>query len=793
MQLHHFEAPFPLTKSYERNADSTLSKESYPQAYEVTSHADNVSNITDFYACINKHAALGHCISKGELNRQLVKESRAGSTDRTAKTWWMCLDFDGLPTTYEDQLEDGTPVKLKVTPDLVMQRLGLGDISYVLQWSASYNIADPLLRFHAFIILSTPVPATILKEWLKERNHNTKLLSDNITLTKTHNALHWPLDVTTCQNDKLIYIAPPVLKKIPNPLGRQKRIQLIIKSKATYTFPTALPDIQKNKVATEAKISELRIASGLPARKFVTKVANGVEYLTKPGAAHITEMKQDRGFTYFNLNGGDSWGYYHPDDRPDYIYNFKDEPIYLTKELLPEYWADLCAQGTRKDASGSELFAFIDLSTSVYYRGSYNPQTDDLIIDAAKNDGMVRNFQKLHNLPADGPIPEWRVMFDPHDNARFDTVNKTLNLFQLTQYMRATVKRVARCPQTIFKVIHHALGLDTAITEHFINWLAFILQERTRTQTSWVLHGVEGTGKGILMNRIIRPIFGFSQTAVRRVEQLNELYNDYMARSLVVFVDEMEADALLNEKGAMAKIRGFITEPIVPVRRMFAMATDEPNYANFIFASNKARPVAIPPTDRRTNVAKYQPQRLRLSNLDLQAVEDELQEFHDYLMSFTVDHNAAGTPLETDDRATLISISETSIDTITTALLEGNMDYFIDLLPSSSNPSSMASQIKIDDYKHTLALLLARTHPATGSCNISRDELRVLFDYANGGMPESPNKFTSLLKHHRLHMTKVWVDKTVNGITVLWKTYKTFPKLLLELQPKKQVSTTKAR
>jgi len=68
----------------------------------------------------------------------------------------------------------------------------------------------------------------------------------------------------------------------------------------------------------------------------------------------ITEMKVERGFVYFNLNGGDSWAYYHPENNPDYILNFKGEPAYLTKELLPDYWQQLTNTGssTRTSSDG---------------------------------------------------------------------------------------------------------------------------------------------------------------------------------------------------------------------------------------------------------------------------------------------------------------------------------------------------------------------------------------------------------------------------------------------------------
>ena len=91
-------------------------------------------------------------------------------------------------------------------------------------------------------------------------------------------------------------------------------------------------------------------------------------------------------------------------------------------------------------------------------------------------------------------------------------------------------------------------------------------------------------------------------------------------------------------------------------------------------------------------------------------------------------------------------------------------------LPTDTSHLRNALQAnKVKDYEDVLRSMIARTQPG-GSCTISREELRTVFDFAVGGMPTSPNKFTSLLKHHRLHMEVVWVNnKSVRGIKTTWK------------------------
>lgn len=773
MRFFFLKTAVPLTKTFERTKTGELLKTPYPNVMHVSSLEEDATTVQELAVVLTKQSALNNCLLKGKLQRPLVNESRAGSTNSADTTRFLVLDFDGLPATWVD----ADAQTIKVTPDKVMELIGMGNVSYVLQWSASQNITNLTeLRFHIFVLLTRDVPAAVIKQWLIQVNHATPLLRDCQALTKTGHALTWGLDITACQNDKLIYIAAPILKGIKNPLGRTPRISAVLKSDPAFVFPATTNTTAANRELTVIKITELRDQAGLPPRKFTTRLVKSTEVLIKPDIATITETRTERGFVYFNLNGGDSWAYYHPEDRPDVIYNFKGEPNYLTKELLPEYWAGLTAQASRTSSAGVTYLAFLDRRTSTYHRGTYDPSTDTLKLDKAKNETQIRHFCEQYGVPMGSYIPEWDLTFDPHDSVRVDLINRTINLFQLTEYMLNSAKRVTRCPPTIFKIIHHVLGSDATCTAHFLNWLGFILQKRTRTLTAWVLHGTEGTGKGIMMSRILRPLFGASQTASRRMEELNEPYNGYMKQCFLVFIDEMEAKALINERGVMAKLRTFITDETVTVREMYSAATEWPNFTNWIFASNKSEPALIPPKDRRYNVGKYQPNKLGMDDPELALIPSELQAFHDYLLSMTVDVAAASTVLDNADRDTMIAISESSIDTVAGKLIDGDMEFFLDQLPSSLAYTGNAQMTsKIADYKHALSAILSRTDLTNGRCNISRDEMRVMFEYVVGKIPESPNKFTSLLKHHRLHTEKVRVDdKPVYGIKTSWKDYKAF-------------------
>lgn len=764
MRVTFLEAQTPLTKQFTKTA-AGVEKTPYPLTWEFTSHDEDIETLADFEKVLKRHAAAGHCLLKGKIARPLVKESRAGSTATQDETQFIVLDLDGLPDTW--QSTEGP--RIQVTIDVLLDQLGLSKIDYIVQWSASYGIENKKLRAHVFMLLDKPYSAPLLKQWLIQLNHACPLLRDAMGLTKTGNAISWPLDVSACQNDKLIYIAPPVLKGITDPLAKGKRISLVKRGSPHLVLP-AVASTSANREATVKRIEALREAAGLPKRKISYKMHGSVEVMVKPDAAVITEMKQERGFVYFNLNGGDSWAYYHPENNPDFIHSFKGEGSYLTKELLPDYWSQLV--GSPRVSSTGELYlAFCDRSTSTYWRGTYNQQTDLLQLHQAKNETQIRHFAAQYGMPMGDFIPEWDLTFDPHDNVRVDPTNRTVNLFQPTPYMLTPPKKVSTPPKTIMKIVEHVLGNDKACVDHFMNWLATIVQQRDRTRTAWVLHGVPGTGKGVLMNKVLRPLLGENQTALRRMEELNEPYNHWMKSALLVFIDEVQTKALVNERGAMAKLKNFITEEIVTIRAMYSGGHESRNYANFIFASNMPDPVSIDKHDRRFNVGRYQPNKLVITDAELVQVGKELQSFYDYLSTCKADFDLAGTVLDNEDRNTMVSISESSVDTVGSAVLEGRFEFLIDQLPTDTLYTSNAMTFnKVEDYRKTLADIMARTDKNSGACSISRDELYRIFEFTVGNMPSTPNKFTSLLKHHRIHIAKVWCDgKTVNGIKTAWR------------------------
>jgi Family of unknown function (DUF5906) len=754
MQLTFLEARVPLTKKF-----TASTKEPYPNAFEFKSHRYSVRNLAHFADLVEDHAKHGHCLLKGMVDRDLNWESRAHRTNPHALMLWACLDIDGI----------------KSVPDIdtFMHRMGMSDVSYVLQWSASYGVYGSYdLRAHVFIQFLTPVAPTAAKMWLKQVN--LQAFQSDLQLTKTQVSLRWGLDITTCQNDKLIFIAPPSCNPPSLDQFTGDRIQLVTKSKEKFDFSTvALLSAEQLKTLEEQEINRLRRAANLPerkARQFKLKEYKGEEYLPNPDQATVTGVKEERGFVYLNLNNGDSWGYYHPSDNPTFVYNFKGEPTYKTSELVPDYWDSVqtAKRAASKAQQGSRLFlAFRDLRTATYMNGWYDQGTQELTLHAAKSERQLEDFLANYGQPVPDSIPIWDIVYDPK-LAPINIPKRQVNTFKPSAFMTFAEEHKTSIPAkptpVIDKLITHVVG--SSMYTHFFNWLAYCFQHKTAPKTAWVLHGTQGTGKGILLHRVLVPLFGQVNVCQRRMEELEDKFNDFIEGSLLVFVDEAQISDSGRNKMIMANIKNYITEPTVTVRRMRQSSYEINNHAGWIFASNMPDPVVVDGSDRRFNVGEYQADRLLITDTELQDLESELASFSLALASHAIDLDAVRTPVTNDAKKEMIMVSRSSADTVADAIVNGDLSVLWDALPTvPESMMDMQAALKLGPYRSLIYDLVVNKRD-----RITREELFIIFNYNVGNVSNSPWKMTTYFKHHGIAVKDIRMgDRVTKGVLVNWK------------------------
>jgi len=757
MKVTFLQAAVPLTKTFTL-VDGQLHKTAHPRVIDCSSFEHEIETIEELLACFEAHAEDGHCFLKGNVTRQLFNESRAGTTNPNEVTRILLLDLDGLKNVADVEAFLGL--------------IGLSKTDYIVQYSSSQGVAPSRgISAHVFMLLDKAWSPLLLKQWLINANLTTPVLRSNLSLTRTNNALRWALDVSTCQNDKLIYIAPPILGGgvVDSFVG--KRIQLIKKQERYVVLTGAIPSAEANQNAVEQALNELRTAAGLPTRdRLRVKTKHGIDYLEKPDQATVSGIRQERGFVYLNLNGGDSWAYFHPANNPEFIYNFKSEPNYRTCDLLPDYWKEVkdVVNTPQFDEKGTLYLAFRDFRTAGYWNGSYNKETKKLNIAQAKSADQLRSFLKQHGQPVGDFVPDWNVSFDPKSPLIVDVETKSVNLYQPSEYMKLIPQPQKEVPAVIKKVIGHALGNDEEVFEHFMNWLAVVLQFKCRTMTSWVLHGTQGTGKGIMLNYILRPIFGMDYVVSKRMEELESQFNGYMERCFILFVDEAQLSSHGRKDVMDANFKNYIVEPRISIRRMHTMPYEVENYLNLIFASNKLDPVIIDPEDRRFNVGVYQPTRLFLEDKELDAIGTELVDFYNYLSGRNASRETARHALNSAAKQKMVMVGRAAIDVVCEAIVKGNFQFLWDQRPTlhlKEGSGNSSQDIMAGKYIRLMMEI------AEGKKDILvREELQDIIAYTIGNVSPSPYKFTSTIKHHGIILEPHSKGgKSVRGLKVNWE------------------------
>lgn len=774
--LTFLSASLPLTKTIEKLSDGTIHKSPYPLIVNFTSETVEVKNIQEFHAALLHRATHKRkpCLLKGKITRELVAESRKGTTVTNDKTQWVCLDIDDARFS---------------SPDEVMRALALDDISYVVQYSSSYRLGGSKnLSCHIFFLLDKPISAPELKAWLMHMNLSVTALEANITLSKSNAALHWPLDITTCQNDKLLYIAMPVFKNLSAPISEEERIQLVMRKKTE--LPTArleLKAIEGLKQQAREKLNTLRTAAGIKPIRAKTKMVGEFEVQTGVGEVAKYETYDCGDYVRLNLNGGDSQAYWHFKSDPTYLHNFKGEPSLLLKEVLPHYYGDLVRNA--KDASttpnkeGDLLLAFRDKVTATYWKGTWNADDYELALYPVKSELQLDHFLQAHGSSLGAFVPEWHLTFDPQNPVVVDEASKVVNTFIPTEYMRVGKKNKKGAFPTIQRVLDSAVGTGE-VQEHFINWLAVVWQQRRKPLTAWVLHGTEGTGKGILFHNILRPLFGRNHAVQKRATELGSQFNGWLEQALIAFIDEIDADMFINAKAVEADLRTMITEPTASIRRMRTDSYEVQNYAAFIFSSNKKRPVSIPPGDRRFNIGKYQELKLQITQKEIDGIADELEAFARHLSDYKASFDKARSILQTEDRIEIQRRSITSVDELCNALVKGDLMLLWENMPDEQ---LMEETGMVDVQAQAYAQLIRRISYEAESI-LTRDEIELIFKQCVGKIPEGKQKFVSYLRHHGItlqrHRLANW---RIAGHRVVWRV-STDDKLLLKdlLEPAKK-------
>ena len=682
----------------------------YPLTKNFTSEHIQISKskkgLHDLLKHLQTQAASGACLHKGLLKRPLINESRAMMADRVASTELLILDIDGIQMPNRSVID----VNVRTISEQIIAQLPecFQDISYIAQASASLGLKKDKISLHLFFLLEQPTQPKILKEWFKLLNYETDILSSQLSLSANGQSLCYKLDPSVAENSKIIYIAPPTFKdNIQDPISGD-RFVIIDRGSPTLDPRPLLIHVNPERVhnlGVQVK-DNLRKKLNLPkkASKLSTVSIGGEsqEVLQNPDKMTIEVSRVNEPYVNCNVNGGDSNGYYFVLTNPHYMYNFKGEPVWEIQKADPDFYRNIFEIFADKIDQDKKLrpVALRDFYTDTYFNGVYDEsieQFTDSYPLTPTNKQAIDDFMRTHNRPSLDYVPDARVVFDPTNDKgiQLDEAPYYVNLYRKTKYMLnqeehvseltyGTADKLHTITPRIATLISHVLGDGKTEFEHFVNWIAYIYQNKQKAMTAWIFTGVPGTGKGLLIHKVLKPLFGEQQVPMRALENIEEQFNLYLRTALFLAVDEFRmGDA--GSIGKMAdKLKHQITEPNLTIRAMRSNQIELPSFCNFIFLTNRADAVKIEEGDRRYNVAPRQEKKLDVVHIDLVSniddIEKELYIFAGVLHKFQVDQRMAHTALENEAKIQMKNISMSVLEEFAAAIRQRNLEYFTEIL-----------------------------------------------------------------------------------------------------------------
>jgi hypothetical protein len=365
--------------------------------------------------------------------------------------------------------------------------------------------------------------------------------------------------------------------------------------------------------------------------------------------------------------------------------------------------------------------AFLDKNTNKLFFGAYDPFMESYTIDQ-KDFSTVKNALTSHHIPIPKVYPEVRYTLVPNSDKIVDLENGFVNRYIAPVVLKDTPQKgkTYKVPKYIGLLLEHMIE-DKDMRSHFYNWLASIVQRRSKVRTAFLLQGVQGIGKNLFYDLVIKQIFGHAYCTEVHQNKFLSNFNSFISRNVWVLVNEVEID--FGTKGELAsKLKPFITDDWLESEAKGQDSKIDRNHCNTIFFSNKRNAVYLEKSDRRFNVVEYVEQAIKDTpwwpgNSIEQKLLSEVHDFCMYLKSYPVDYDAATIVWSNEARAELIQISETNREEFFSAVKRADFEFLQDNVMedlSFGAPSSLDLKTRI----HTAQLI----H------KISRDDLYSLFN-----------------------------------------------------------------
>jgi phage/plasmid-associated DNA primase len=327
-----------------------------------------------------------------------------------------------------------------------------------------------------------------------------------------------------------------------------------------------------------------------------------------------------------------------------------------------------------KKATKENEFIFYYIDTGAIFEYS-KTRALEILLDEIKERSEYERVEKMCEPAKLKPLELIKEFFDseylliegttyePTDSlCVFQNKNRLLNTYKAPSILKKTKEITHTNFPTINKIMDNLVGFDANAKEWVFNWLAGIFQTPTiKVTTGIIFHGDQGTGKGLVFEKIMSKMLETNYNKVG-FNQLNSEFNSWLKNVQLVFCNEITHYE--NKQQVSQSMKDYISESTFTLREMRKDPCIYPNYTRIIVASNGMIPFRVETTDRRWSVFKskklsdgYNVYKMLNEN-----IEEECLGFLNFLLNYKIDKKKENSPYLNQERTDIVKANMNSCE-----------------------------------------------------------------------------------------------------------------------------------
>ena len=330
-------------------------------------------------------------------------------------------------------------------------------------------------------------------------------------------------------------------------------------------------------------------------------------------------------------------------------------------------------------------FVFRARNTDRYYTAALDARGRLAHLAPVANERRLAQFCTNESIPLPDPIPDADLVFDPGTLDAVQPAQRRVNSFRpstvLLEAMRGAIVS-PYVPPVIGRLLDSLCGDDDDFREHLLNWLACLIQHRRPMGTAWVFHGRSGTGKRLLLRKVIQPLLGAQHVADWSMAELTgrRLPTEALLTSCLLWVEDFAWHKAKRPDRLMHRLDTLISAPSLPSQA--GAISDQllapTNHLNVILSAQYPEPLELPADDRCFILPPAQCRVLELTTAEIDAIDEELPVFAAYLAQRPADIEQARQVPHSPSREAVISHAG-ELDALFAALRAGSLEWFVTL------------------------------------------------------------------------------------------------------------------